>query len=142
MLIEIRESPFNPYQEMDTYSKAHGSVGAMASFVGLMRDFNEDKQVTSLLIEHYPDMTAKQLRLIATDAMTQWQLCDVLILHRVGQIEIGQAIVLVAVWSAHRKEAFESCRMIMEQLKSTAPFWKKEQTTTGSHWVENNTKGF
>lgn len=145
MLIEIRKEPFNAYQEIQSYQAsldAVGKYGATASFVGTMRDFNEDRTVTSMTLEHYPEMTEKHLNAIAREATEKWNLIDVLLLHRIGKIEIGDDIVLVATWSAHRKEAFESCRLIMEQLKSSAPFWKKEETTEGGKWVEKNTSGF
>ena len=119
-----------------------GQFGATASFVGSMRDFNEDKKVTGMTLEYYPGMTEKHLEAIAKEAKEKWQLLDVLILHRVGKVKIGEDIVLVASWSAHRKEAFESCRAIMEQLKSSAPFWKREDTKSGSQWVEKNTPGY
>jgi len=145
MLIEIRKEPFKAYQEIESYLNdldIDGQYGATASFVGTMRDFNEDKKVTYMTLEHYPGMTEKHLDAIAKDAIEKWQLLDVLILHRIGKVKITEDIVLVACWSAHRKEAFESCRMIMEQLKSSAPFWKKEETNSGSKWVEKNTPGF
>jgi molybdopterin synthase catalytic subunit len=144
MLIEIRKQPFDAYTEMQLYLNSldiSGQYGATANFVGSMRDFNEDKKVTYMTLEYYPGMTEKHLETIAKEAMQKWNLLDVLILHRVGKIKIGQDIVLVATWSAHRKAAFESCRAIMEQLKSGAPFWKKEETTSGSRWVEKNTPG-
>ena len=145
MLIEIRKESFNALQEIQTYQASldiAGKYGAMASFVGAMRDFNEDRTVTSMTLEHYPEMTEKHLNAIAREATEKWNLLDVLLLHRIGKIEIGDDIVLVATWSAHRKEAFESCRVMMEQLKSSAPFWKKEETTDGDKWVEKNTSGF
>jgi len=145
MLIEIRKESFNALQEIQTYQASldiAGKYGAMASFVGAMRDFNEDRTVTSMTLEHYPEMTEKHLNAIAREATEKWNLLDVLLLHRIGKIEIGDDIVLVATWSAHRKEAFESCRVMMEQLKSSAPFWKKEETTDGGKWVEKNTSGF
>lgn len=145
MLIEIRKESFNALQEIQTYQASldiAGKYGAMASFVGAMRDFNEDRTVTSMTLEHYPEMTEKHLNAIAREATEKWNLLDVLLLHRIGKIEIGDDIVLVATWSAHRKEAFESCRVMMEQLKSSAPFWKKEETTDGGKWVEKNTPGF
>ena len=145
MLIEIRKESFNALQEIQTYQASldiAGKYGAMASFVGAMRDFNEDRKVTSMTLEHYPEMTEKHLNAIAREATEKWNLLDVLLLHRIGKIEIGDDIVLVATWSAHRKEAFESCRVMMEQLKSSAPFWKKEETTDGGKWVEKNTSGF
>ena len=145
MLIEIRGESFNALQEIQTYQASldiAGKYGAMASFVGAMRDFNEDRTVTSMTLEHYPEMTEKHLNAIAREATEKWNLLDVLLLHRIGKIGIGDDIVLVATWSAHRKEAFESCRVMMEQLKSSAPFWKKEETTDGGKWVEKNTSGF
>ncbi len=145
MLIELRKEPFNAWQEISHYQSANlekGTYGATASFVGTMRDFNDDKDVVSMTLEHYPEMTEKHLHTIANDAKEKWSLLDVLILHRIGDITIGDDIVLVACWSAHRKEAFESCRAMMEQLKSSAPFWKKENTVSGAHWVEKNTPGY
>ncbi len=145
MLIELRKEPFNAYQEMQSYLDnldMAGQYGATASFVGTMRDFNEDKKVTYMTLEHYPGMTEKHLDAIVREATEKWNLLDVLILHRIGKIKIAEDIVLVATWSAHRKDAFESCRVIMEQLKSGAPFWKKEETTSGAEWVEKNTPGY
>jgi molybdopterin synthase catalytic subunit len=145
MLIELRKEPFNAYQEMQSYLDnldMAGQYGATASFVGTMRDFNEDKKITYMTLEHYPGMTEKHLDAIVREATEKWNLLDVLILHRIGKIKIAEDIVLVATWSAHRKDAFESCRVIMEQLKSGAPFWKKEETTSGAKWVEKNTPGY
>ena len=118
-----------------------GKYGATASFTGTMRDFNENKTVTSMTLEHYPGMTEKHLHEIAESACGKWNLIDTLIIHRVGRIEIGDPIVLVATWSAHRKEAFEACRAMMEDLKSRAPFWKQEETEQGKRWVDKNTPG-
>lgn len=145
MLIEIRKKPFNAYAEMQYYLDSLdivGKYGATANFVGSMRDFNEDKEVTHMTLEHYPGMTEKHLETIAKESIEKWKLLDVLILHRIGKVNIGEDIVLVATWSAHRKDAFESCRAIMEQLKSGAPFWKKEETNSGTKWVEKNTPGY
>jgi molybdopterin synthase catalytic subunit len=144
MLVDIRKESFNAYREILSYQESQnfsGEYGATASFVGSMRDFNEDRKVTSMTLEHYPGMTEKHLNAIAREATEKWRLLDVLILHRIGKVTIGEDIVVVASWSAHRKEAFESCRSMMEQLKSSAPFWKKESTTSGSKWVEKNTPG-
>ena len=145
MSIEIRTEIFNAGRELSRYREGmatKGRYGAMASFIGSLRDFNEDQNILHLTLEYYPGMTEKQLDGIVRDAMEKWRLLDALVLHRVGRINIGEDIVLVATWSAHRKEAFESCRMIMEQLKSTAPFWKKEETQSGARWLEKNTPGF
>jgi len=148
MPIEIRTSAFNPWdeikrhqQKMDQEMNMEGQYGATASFVGTMRDYNEDEHVESMTLEHYPGMTEKHLEKICTDAHQQWDLIETLVIHRVGEIDIADPIVLVCVWSAHRAEAFDACRFIMEDLKSKAPFWKQELTTEGKRWVEKNTPG-
>jgi len=144
MLIEIKTSSFNPWDEIKLYQKKmdmEGQYGATASFVGTMRDFNEDKHVQSMTLEHYPGMTEKHLEKICTDAKQKWDLLDTLVIHRVGDIEIADPIVLVCVWSAHRAEAFDACRFIMEYLKSKAPFWKQELTAAGKRWVDKSTPG-
>jgi molybdopterin synthase catalytic subunit len=97
--------------------------------------------VQGLFLEHYPGMTEACLENISREAARRWNLIDVLIVHRVGELRPGEPIVLVAVWSAHRKAAFEASRYVMEELKSRAPLWKKEQLAGGSRWVEKNTPG-
>lgn len=144
MKITISQSDFNPWQEMQDYQQSlqiNGQYGATASFIGSMRDFNEGDTVHSMTLEHYPGMTEKYLEKIVNTAMSKWTLLDALVIHRVGEIKIDDSIVLVAVWSAHRAEAFDACRYIMEELKSNAPFWKKEVLEDGSRWVSGNTKG-
>ncbi|MFB3100918.1 MAG: molybdenum cofactor biosynthesis protein MoaE [Gammaproteobacteria bacterium] len=144
MLIEIKTSSFNPWDEIKLYQKKmdmEGQYGATASFVGTMRDFNEDKHVQSMTLEHYPGMTEKYLEKICKEAHQQWELIETLIIHRIGEIKIADPIVLVCVWSAHRAEAFDACRFIMEDLKSKAPFWKQESTADGDRWVEKNIPG-
>jgi molybdopterin synthase catalytic subunit len=145
MHIEIREAPFDTWRELACYQQdtlnAAGKYGATAVFVGSMRDFNEGEQVTAMTLEHYPAMTEKHLREIANQARVRWDIIDVLILHRVGEIRPNDPIVLVAVWSAHRAAAYDANRFIMEDLKSKAPFWKKETLKKGSRWVERNTLG-
>ena len=144
MPIEIRSSSFNPWDEIKLHQQKlnrQGLYGATASFVGTMRDFNEDKHVQSMTLEHYPGMTEKYLEKICKDAHQQWDLIETLVIHRVGDIEIADPIVLVCVWSAHRAEAFDACRFIMEDLKSKAPFWKQESVPDGKRWVEKNTTG-
>jgi molybdopterin synthase catalytic subunit len=145
VLVRITDTAFDPLAELRSCQDALGAkmrqIGAMASFVGSMRDFNEGDQVTSMTLEHYPGMTDKHLESIALAATQRWELDEVLIVHRVGEIFPADPIVLVATWSAHRAHAFESCRHLMEDLKSSAPFWKREQTATGQRWVANNTPG-
>ncbi len=145
MRVELRPAPFNPWRELESYQQSldfNGRAGAIASFTGLMRDFNEDRRVTQMTLEHYPGMTEKRLHEIVREATEAWRLLDALVLHRIGRVNIADSIVLVATWSAHRREAFTGCRAIMEELKSSAPFWKKEQTSSGPRWVSKNTAGF
>jgi molybdopterin synthase catalytic subunit len=145
MTIRILTECFDPLAEIRAYQDGFGErlrrIGAAASFIGSMRDFNADIAVESMVLEHYPGMTERHLESIAQLALERWQLDDVLVVHRVGEVWPGDALVLVAVWSAHRAHAFESCRHIMEDLKSNAPFWKKERTATGETWVATNTPG-
>ena len=106
-----------------------------------MRASNEQAAISRMSLEHYPGMTERYLQRIVETAAREWPLLDALVLHRVGELNPSDPIVLVAVWSAHRATAFAACRWIMEELKSKAPFWKREDTTAGSHWVEYNTPG-
>lgn len=141
MLIQLRNEPFEPYQELSNYQQSltAGQYGATAVFVGSMRDFNEGDSVQKMWLEHYPGMTEKYLQAITEEAMNKWDLLDVMIIHRTGEVTPNDPIVLVAVWSAHRAAAFEASRYLMEELKSRAPFWKKEQLGHKSRWVEINT---
>lgn len=144
MRVEVRDTPFDPWAELADYQSVHlrsGAFGATAVFVGTMRDLNEGDRVESMVLEHYPEMTEAHLRRLAGDALERFGLEDILILHRVGEVRPGDPIVLVGVWSAHRAAAFEACRTVMEDLKHSAPFWKKEQSETGERWVERNTPG-
>jgi len=144
MASEIRTDAFDPWHETQSYQQAKledGKYGATASFVGTMRDFNQGDDVTSMTLEHYPGMTESYLDKICEEATQRWELLDCLIVHRVGEIHPNEPIVLTVVWSAHRKDAFEACRYLMEELKSRAPFWKKEGLTVGHRWVDKNTPG-
>lgn len=146
MHIEITEQPFDPFGYLARYQASHtewhGKFGACANFIGTMRDFNENDKVRGLFLEHYPGMTEKHLQRCATTAAERWPLLDVLIVHRIGQLAPNDPIVLVAAWSAHRAAAFEACRFVMEDLKSKAPFWKKETLNDQSdRWVARNTPG-
>lgn len=147
MKIIIDSEPFDPWKVLDDYQKDKadlaGQYGATAVFVGTMRDFNEGDDVSEMFLEHYPGMTERHLENICLQATGEYQLLDSLVVHRVGAIKPNEPIVLVAVWTAHRKQAFEACREIMEDLKSKAPFWKKEQLNDGQdRWVEKNTRGY
>jgi molybdopterin synthase catalytic subunit len=144
--ITVVDSLFDPLDEIRAaeieLATRRSKIGASSFFIGSMRDFNEGDSVQSMFLEHYSGMTEKRLEEIAEVAKTKWGLDWVLIVHRIGEISPAEPIVLVATWSAHRAQAFDSCRAIMEQLKSTAPFWKKESLNEGTRWVENNTAGY
>ena len=147
MTIKICSSLFEPYRELQAYENDNtlnsGTVGATSIFIGTMRDFNEGSNVIGMTLEHYPGMTEKQLANIVIDAQKQWQLIDTLSIHRVGDLLPNEAIVLVAVWSSHRGDAFDASRFIMEALKSKAPFWKKERLNqSNERWVTHNTDGY
>ena len=145
MTVEILDSAFDPWHYLAEYrnkgAQRSGQFGATAVFVGTMRDFNQDEPVQGMVLEHYPGMTEGHLEKISREAVRRWDLIDSLIVHRVGELLPGEPIVLVAVWSAHRQAAFEASRYVMEELKSKAPFWKKEQLEAGARWVERNTPG-
>ncbi len=147
--IKLLDATFDPWQllsETEQQWIAEGkldsnAMGATATFVGRMRDFNEGATVSAMQLEHYPGMTEKQLLELAQSHTTNHAIDQLLIAHRIGVIKPSEAIVLVAVWSAHRKAAFDASRAIMEALKHTAPFWKKEVTPDGTRWVDKNTAG-
>jgi len=145
MHIEIREAAFDALDELQRYQQNEvsqtfsGKYGAMCNFIGSMRDINEGAAVESMSLEHYPEMTQKVLTEICDVAMLHWDLLDILLIHRVGDIHIDDNIVLIGVWSMHRGDAFEACRYLIETLKARAPFWKQETTAEGARWVEKNT---
>lgn len=134
--IRIQDSPFDPATEQETLWRGQPQVGALVSFLGLMRDFNEGQGVIGMTLEHYPGMTENTLQAIAAEAVRRWDLDSVRILHRVGALLPADPIVLVAVTSAHRGDAFRACEFLIDYLKTRAPFWKKEVTATGERWVE------
>lgn len=145
MQVQIITGDLDPLTELASYQAARlprGGYGANAIFIGSMRDFNDGDQVQRMHLEYYPGMTEKHIESICESASRNWTVLDVLVIHRVGDIEPGDPIVLVSVWSAHRGDAFDACRFIMEDLKHTAPFWKKEELEHGTRWVENNSDGY
>ncbi|MFL6622491.1 MAG: molybdenum cofactor biosynthesis protein MoaE [Sulfurifustaceae bacterium] len=143
MAIELRQAPFDPLLELRRYQDRlgdRGKYGAMVSFVGTMRDFNEGEPITAMTLEYYPGMTEKHLERITAEAKSRWPIIDACIVHRVGRLEPNDPIVLVAAWSAHRAAAFDACRYLIEELKTRAPFWKKEERHAApARWVEHNT---
>ncbi len=143
-MIKIIDSVFNPYQEVENYQNQLNQIfGATCVFVGTMRDFNEGYDIQSMTLEHYAGMTEKQLEKIINDVKKQWSILDYLIIHRIGEIQPHEAIVLIGIWSIHRGDAFDSACYVMEMLKKNAPFWKKEHLKNNtSRWVEKNTDGY
>ncbi|RDB41832.1 molybdopterin synthase catalytic subunit MoaE [Halomonas sp. DQ26W] len=133
--IQIREEPFNADVEQQLLLAGRSDIGAVVSFIGLVRDFNERPDIMALTLEHYPGMTESALGGIVSEAETRWPLQGVRVIHRVGRMTPGDPIVLVVVASAHRREAFEACDFIMDYLKTRAPFWKKEHSVSGDYWV-------
>ncbi|MAZ65724.1 MAG: molybdopterin synthase catalytic subunit MoaE [Kangiellaceae bacterium] len=132
----------NPINVQEHYEKLGSSsqTGAIVTFVGLVRDINQGASISSMALEHYPGMTEKVLEGIVQEACERWELLDVELVHRVGDMGVSDTIVFVGVSSVHRENAFQACAFIMDFLKTKAPFWKKEQTPDGSHWVEANNK--
>lgn len=136
MPVRIQTEDFDLSQEIKQLRAGDARVGAVASFVGTVRDRNDGSDVAAMTLEHYPGMTEKSLEEIIEKAKARWDIFDVLIIHRVGPLNIEDQIVLTAVTSAHRGEAFAACEYVMDYLKTLAPFWKKEDTPEGARWVD------
>ena len=136
MTIRIQEKDFDVSTEIATLRKGDPRVGAVVSFLGTVRDMNEGSQVKELTLEHYSGMTEKALQEILDQAKSRWDIYQSLVIHRIGPLLPEDQIVLVAVTSAHRGEAFAACEFIMDYLKTAAPFWKKEDTPDGTRWVD------
>ena len=134
--IRIQEVDFDLTTEVKALRKDDPRVGAVVTFVGTVRDMNDGSQVKGMTLEHYPGMTEKSLEEIIQQARGRWDLYGTLVIHRVGPLLPQDQIVLVAVTSAHRGEAFAACEFIMDYLKTAAPFWKKEETPEGARWVD------
>lgn len=136
MTVRVQEADFDTGAELAALRAGDLRVGALASFVGLVRDMNEGAGVAEMTLEHYPGMTEKALEKIVAEAKARWDIYGTLVIHRVGRLLPGDQIVLVAVSGAHRGEAFAACEFIMDFLKTRAPFWKREATPAGSRWVD------
>ena len=135
--LSVQESDFDVAYEYAQLRENNSQDGAIVFFSGLVRDFNQGKDVTGLYLEHYPAMTEKALAKIIEEAKSRWPLSRVRLIHRVGQLYLSDQIVFVGVSSSHREAAFEACHFIMDYLKKKAPFWKKETTKKGDWWVES-----
>ena len=136
MPVRIQTEDFDISAEIARLREGNPKVGAVASFVGIVRDLNEGDAVDSLTLEHYPGMTEKAVEKIVAEARERWEIYDALVIHRVGTLMPLDQIVLVVVTSAHRGESFKACEFLMDYLKTRAPFWKKEQTPDGGRWVD------
>ena len=136
MAVRVQQEDFDCGAEISALRKGDARIGAIASFIGTVRDLNEGVGVATLTLEHYPGMTEKSLEAICTAARSRWDILDTLVVHRYGKLAPTDQIVLVVVTSSHRGEAFAACQFIMDFLKTEAPFWKKESTPQGERWVE------
>ena len=136
MAVRVQSEDFDAGAEIARLRQGDPKVGAVASFIGVARDNNDGASVATLSLEHYPGMTERALEGIVVEARTRWRLIDALVIHRVGALKPTDQIVLVAVTSEHRGEAFAACEFIMDYLKTRAPFWKKEAAPEGTRWVE------
>jgi len=136
MPVRVQTGDFDVAREIAALRAGDPRVGAVAAFIGLVRDINDAAAVSTLTLEHYPGMTEKALSRIVDEAKSRWNVYDALVIHRVGELKPTDQIVLVVVTGAHRGEAFAACEFIMDYLKTRAPFWKKERTPAGERWVE------
>lgn len=136
MPVRVQQEDFDAGREIAALRADDARVGAVAAFIGTVRDINDRREVSALTLEHYPGMTEKALEDIVAEARSRWEILDALVVHRVGALQPLDQIVLVVVTSAHRGEAFAACEFVMDYLKTRAPFWKKEATPQGDRWVE------
>lgn len=134
--MRVQTADFDVGAELEALRGGDPRVGAVAAFVGTVRDLNDGADVGALTLEHYPGMTEQALEEICAQARARWDLIGTLVVHRVGPLRPADRIVLVGVTSAHRGEAFAACEFVMDYLKTRAPFWKKERTPQGERWVE------
>jgi molybdopterin synthase catalytic subunit len=134
--VRVQQAAFDAGAEIAALTAGRRDVGAVATFLGVVRDRNEGDAVGRMSLEHYPGMTERALEAICAEAASRWQLIDVRVVHRVGALLPGAPIVFVGVSSAHRGEAFAACEFVMDYLKTRAPFWKREETPTGPRWVD------
>ena len=134
--IRVGEADFSLDEELSRIMRESPSAGGVASFVGLVRNKNDGAAVSRMTLEHYPGMPEKSLATIAAAARERFHLVDVIVVHRVGELKVGDRIVLCLTSAEHRSDAFAGCEYIMDWLKTEAPFWKKEQTPDGERWVD------
>jgi len=135
--VRVQTEPFDIAVEQEDLWRGRPQIGALVSFVGLMRDMNQGNRVGRMILEHYPGMTEKALIAIAEEADRRWDLQGIRVLHRVGDLRPQDPIVLVAVTSVHRGEAFHACGFLIDYLKTRVPFWKREITDQGERWLDS-----
>jgi molybdopterin synthase catalytic subunit len=136
MTVRVQSEDFEVGAEIAALRRANPKIGAVATFIGVVRDVNEGGSVDEMALEHYPGMTERSIEEIISQARGRWNIYDALVVHRVGVLKPTDQIVLVIVTSEHRADAFAACEFIMDYLKTRAPFWKKEHRPEGVHWVE------
>lgn len=137
MSVSVRVEDFDIANEIKILNQRSGNIGAIVSFIGQVRDFSDGSEIIKMSLEHYPGMTEKSLDAIENEARRRWDVLGVTIIHRVGELVPADQIVLVLVASKHRGQAFMACEFIMDYLKTSAPFWKKELTDSSERWVES-----
>ena len=136
-MIKIQKKDFDLEFEVNNIKKNYSNIGAVSTFVGYVRDLNNNKDVRYIDLEVYNEMAIKELSKIRNLALSKWNLIDCVIIHRYGRLDVSDKIVLVACFSEHRNDSFEGSKFIMNYLKKDAPFWKKEYYSEGSNWLEN-----
>jgi molybdopterin synthase catalytic subunit len=137
MTVRVQTEDFDAGREMALLRQGNPQIGAVAAFIGVVRDMNDGNAVADMTLEHYPGMTEKSIAEIIQQAQSRWKIFDALVIHRIGRLKPLDQIVLVVVTGAHRGDAFAACEFIMDYLKTRAPFWKKEETPQGARWVES-----
>lgn len=136
MTVRVQTEDFDVGAEIARLRANNPAIGAVAIFIGVVRDANDNAEVASMTLEHYPGMTEKALEAIVEQARKRWNVDDLLVVHRVGRLAPTDQIVLVVVTGAHRGETFAACEFVMDYLKTDAPFWKRESTAAGERWVD------
>ena len=134
--VSIRSDDFDAGAEIAALRAGDGGIGAVASFIGAVRERSDGAALTAMELEHYPGMTEAAIEAMIDAALARFDIRAARVVHRIGRLGPGEQIVLVAVASAHRQEAFQACEFLMDYLKTQAPFWKKEETALGARWVD------
>ena len=136
MIISVQQQDFDVNETIQRLVQGQKNIGAIVTFIGVVRDFSTENELIALELEHYPGMTEKSLESLAQSALDKWNINNLAIIHRIGRLQPADNIVLIVVTSAHRQQAFDACEYLMDYLKTQAPFWKKEITRDGEQWVE------